>query len=198
MEGDTPAVLAAASEIAAALDEVPLPAGLLDDHGVIRWQNRAALVAHGQRASRHFTEFISPEDQLGAQAAFDGALESGMPVELFTHALDTGNYVGLLCSWNPIELGDGTRVVVILDLGSAPAASALADSRATVGLSLTRRQLEVLRLLEVGHSTSQIAEELTLSRTTVRNHIANLLVALGAHSRLQAVAAARASGILSD
>ena len=56
---------------------------------------------------------------------------------------------------------------------------------------LTPRQAEVLRLLERGRSTTQIAEELHLSRETVRNHVKNLLHALGASSRLEAVAVAR-------
>jgi DNA-binding NarL/FixJ family response regulator len=63
---------------------------------------------------------------------------------------------------------------------------------------LTRRQLEVLRLLAEGQSTTQIAASLGVSRTTVRNYIANLLSALGAHSRLEAVVAARRIGILHD
>jgi len=57
--------------------------------------------------------------------------------------------------------------------------------------ALTPRQAEVLRLLEHGRSTDQIAEELHLSRETVRNHIRHLLQALGVHSRLEAVALAR-------
>lgn len=61
---------------------------------------------------------------------------------------------------------------------------------------LTRRQLEVLRLLSNGRSTAEIAAELGLSRTTVRNYIANLLGALGVHSRLQAVVAARKAGLI--
>jgi DNA-binding NarL/FixJ family response regulator len=56
--------------------------------------------------------------------------------------------------------------------------------------SLTPRQTEVLRLLERGHSTDQIAAELYLSTETVRNHIRGVLRALGAHSRLEAVAVA--------
>jgi signal transduction histidine kinase/DNA-binding CsgD family transcriptional regulator len=56
---------------------------------------------------------------------------------------------------------------------------------------LTPRQVEVLLLLERGHSTSQIAHELQLSIETVRNHINRLLRALGVHSRLEAVALAR-------
>jgi DNA-binding NarL/FixJ family response regulator len=65
-------------------------------------------------------------------------------------------------------------------------------------VDLTKRQLEVLRLLADGKSTAQIAAELDLSRTTVRNYIANLLTALGVHSRLQAVVSARNAGILDD
>ena len=61
---------------------------------------------------------------------------------------------------------------------------------------LTTRQLEVLRLLSDGRTTAEIADELGLSRTTVRNYIANLLVALGVHSRLQAVIAARKAGLI--
>jgi len=58
-------------------------------------------------------------------------------------------------------------------------------------LHLTPRQEEVLRLLERGRSTVQIADELHVSRETVRNHVRHLLHALGASSRLEAVAVAR-------
>ena len=56
---------------------------------------------------------------------------------------------------------------------------------------LTPRQTEVLRLLEQGRSTQQIANELHLSIDTVRNHIRHLLQALDVHSRIEAVAVAR-------
>ena len=58
---------------------------------------------------------------------------------------------------------------------------------------LSPRQVEVLRLLQQGHSTKQIAAELHLSTETVRNHIRRLFRALGVHTRLEAVAAARAA-----
>ena len=51
----------------------------------------------------------------------------------------------------------------------------------------------MLRLLEQGRSTKQIAAELHLSTETVRNHIRRLFRALGVNSRLEAVAAARAA-----
>jgi DNA-binding NarL/FixJ family response regulator len=67
----------------------------------------------------------------------------------------------------------------------------LEEPRPHPKLHLTPRQAEVLRLLERGRSTTQIAEELHLSRETVRNHVKHLLRALGASSRLEAVAVAR-------
>jgi DNA-binding NarL/FixJ family response regulator len=65
-------------------------------------------------------------------------------------------------------------------------------------ISLTKRQLDVLHHLAEGRSTDEIATALAVSRATARNHIANLLTAMGAHSRLQAVVIARRVGILSD
>ena len=56
---------------------------------------------------------------------------------------------------------------------------------------LTQRQIEVLRLLEHGRSTEQIAQELQLSVETVRNHVRGVLKALDVRSRLEAVAVAR-------
>jgi DNA-binding CsgD family transcriptional regulator len=56
---------------------------------------------------------------------------------------------------------------------------------------LTRRQLEILGLLAGGVRVREIADRLTLSETTVRNHVRALLLELGAHSQLEAVARAR-------
>jgi DNA-binding NarL/FixJ family response regulator len=66
----------------------------------------------------------------------------------------------------------------------------------TKPIELTSRQLDVLRLLAEGRSTAEIATELGLSTTTVRNYIANVLSALGVHTRLQAVVAARKAGLI--
>lgn len=53
--------------------------------------------------------------------------------------------------------------------------------------ALTRRELEVLRLLADGLSTQAIGETLHISPVTARNHVTNALAKLGAKSRLQAV-----------
>lgn len=61
---------------------------------------------------------------------------------------------------------------------------------------LTRRQLEVLRLLEDGRTDRQIATALYVTRRTASKHVAAILAKLGVESRTAAVAAALRSGLL--
>lgn len=56
---------------------------------------------------------------------------------------------------------------------------------------LTERETEVLSHLADGHSTPEIAVALSISTSTVRNHVEHILVKLDCHSRLEAVALAR-------
>lgn len=71
---------------------------------------------------------------------------------------------------------------------SRPAAGPSAsDTRQPRPILLTTREYEVLRLLGAGHSTDQIAGELSITRVTARNHVNKVLDKLGASSRLQAV-----------
>ena len=63
---------------------------------------------------------------------------------------------------------------------------------------LTDREREVLALLSEGLSNAAIAERLTVSVHTVRNHIANLSAKLGAHSKLEALSIAMRDGLLPD
>ena len=53
---------------------------------------------------------------------------------------------------------------------------------------LTERENQVLGLLAQGEGTSSVAKTLTISNTTARNHIQNILAKLGVHTRLEAVA----------
>ncbi len=54
-------------------------------------------------------------------------------------------------------------------------------------IELSDREREVLSLLAQGLNTNAIADALTISNTTARNHIQNILSKLHVHSRLQAV-----------
>ncbi|MBW7882561.1 MAG: PAS domain-containing protein [Caldilineaceae bacterium] len=62
--------------------------------------------------------------------------------------------------------------------------------------ALTLREYQVLHLLAQGNDTAAIAAELVVSQTTVRNHVQHILHKLGVHSRLEAVAYARAHNLL--
>jgi DNA-binding NarL/FixJ family response regulator len=68
----------------------------------------------------------------------------------------------------------------------------------SAGTDLTEREREVLGLLAEGLSNAAIADKLTVSVHTVRNHIANLSAKLGAHSKLEALSIAVRDGLLPD
>ncbi len=61
---------------------------------------------------------------------------------------------------------------------------------------LTRRELDVLRLVALGMSDAQIAAELVLSPHTVHRHVANVRSKLRLPSRSAAVAYAGREGLL--
>lgn len=66
-----------------------------------------------------------------------------------------------------------------------------------IGADLSARELEVLELVATGAANKAIAAQLFLSVNTVRNHVQQILVKLGAHSKLEAVATAVREGIVS-
>lgn len=100
---------------------------------------------------------------------------------------------------------------ILSELGAEPAADRVraAMRRAGVGrvparrlastlaapAQLTRRQLEVLALLESGLSNAEIASRLFISEKTAGHHVSAILQKLGAASRGEAAAAARKLGI---
>ncbi|HWJ30805.1 MAG TPA: LuxR C-terminal-related transcriptional regulator [Gaiellaceae bacterium] len=56
---------------------------------------------------------------------------------------------------------------------------------------LSPRQQQILALMARGVRVREIAAQLGLSETTVRNHVRGILKRLGCHSQLEAVARAR-------
>ena len=72
------------------------------------------------------------------------------------------------------------------DPATPPGAGGLAPSE-----PLTRKEIRVLQLLAEGYSNSAMADKLFVSDSTVRTHLRNINLKLGARSRTQAVAIAR-------
>lgn len=63
---------------------------------------------------------------------------------------------------------------------------------------LTSREHDVLKMMAAGLDNYDIAEKLGIGYGTVRSHVRGVLEKLGARSRLQAVAVARESGLVSS
>jgi DNA-binding CsgD family transcriptional regulator len=181
--------------LTAALQRVGLPAYLLDRDGVITWGNDAFVSAFGGDVlGRHYTTIVAPEDIPLARRQVARKLLGVAATDYEVTLLDRRRQlVRVEISSVPVDRGgrcDGVFGVARITGTAVPAAP-------KVG-ALTPRQSQVLELLAAGSSTQQIADSLTISRETVRNHIRYVLRALRAHSRLEAVANARTAGLLGD
>jgi PAS domain S-box-containing protein len=64
------------------------------------------------------------------------------------------------------------------------------------GSELTPREWQVLGLMAQGQGTGEMAVAMTVSTSTVRNHVQNILDKLGVHSRLGAIAYAYQNGLI--
>jgi DNA-binding CsgD family transcriptional regulator len=74
------------------------------------------------------------------------------------------------------------------ELGAMPAEQAVLAARPVPSVpgGLTRREVDVLRLVASGSSTPEIARALVLSHKTVERHLANIFAKLGVSSRTAA------------
>jgi NarL family two-component system response regulator LiaR len=61
------------------------------------------------------------------------------------------------------------------------------DAAQAMRLELSKRELEVLELLALGHSNQEIADRLFVSLNTIKTHTSNLFSKLGVSRRTQAV-----------
>jgi RNA polymerase sigma factor (sigma-70 family) len=61
---------------------------------------------------------------------------------------------------------------------------------------LTPRELEIFKLLASGLSNAEIADQLVLSRATVKTHVTRVLTKLSLRDRVQAVVLAYETGIV--
>ena len=63
---------------------------------------------------------------------------------------------------------------------------------------LTKRQVEVLRLVAQGLTNRQVADQLIISPRTVTTHLDHIYPKLGVNNRVQAVERGRTLGLLAD
>lgn len=80
-----------------------------------------------------------------------------------------------------------------------PIDNATCNSRSadSVESELTGRELDVLMLVAQGYSNQIIAEKLFVSVTTIKTHLRNINIKLGAHNRTEAISIARKLSIIS-
>jgi PAS domain S-box-containing protein len=174
-------------QLESALERVNVPSYVLDPNGVVRWINEAASRRVGDIRGRKFTSIVVPEDRRRSRELFASKVAGNLSVtdDEFVLVDSEGNRVSVEISSVPLVRDDRVIGVFGQIKDERRAAPTPPDPR------LTPRQSEVLRMLERGRSTQEIADDLHLSPETVRNHVRHVLQALGVHSRLEAVALAR-------
>ena len=168
------------------LEHVNVPSYHIDAAGIVRWLNPAAERIVGDVRGRQFTSVVAPEDTRRAKELFARKIVGGVQVTdagVVVLGAD-GSRVAVEVSSVPLRHGDHVVGVFgqVIDVIEEP--------HEHPEINLTPRQAEVLGLLERGRTTRQIAEQLHVSPETVRNHVKHVLRAVGAHSRLEAVAIA--------
>jgi PAS domain S-box-containing protein len=178
--------------LTATLEKVKVPSIVSDENGVVTWLNGAAKEAFGDVTGESMFGWIAPEDLplvlRERERKRRGAPVTDYEIDVFTR---DGRRRRAEVSSVRIRGGDEYQAFFgIVVLGPRRLLPAPAP--------LTPRQAEVLRLLGEGASTADIAASLHLSTETVRNHVRNVLRALGAHSRLEAVAVAHANGLFPE
>jgi DNA-binding CsgD family transcriptional regulator len=88
------------------------------------------------------------------------------------------------------------RLVSALEQVGRTIGAFLGRRAGALGVPLTPRETEVLRLAARGLSGSEIAEELQLSSATVKTHLAHTYAKIGASNRVAAVAYALREGLI--
>src|SRR5262245_43874629 len=171
-------------DIEGALEAISVPSYVIDAAGVIRWLNPAAMRLVGDVRGRHYTSVVAPEETGRARRLFTQKILGTVEVtDVEGFLLDAkGERISVEISSVPLRQG-GHIIGVFGQIAPDPN-----EPPPTPHARLTPRQTEILRLLQQGRSTQQIAGNLTISKETVRNHVQDVLRALGAKSRLEAVA----------
>ena len=181
------------ADVERAMTDVNVPSYIIDSSGVVAWLNPAAQRLVGDARGLRFTDVVTPHDRARARESFARKIVGQEKVTDTEVDLVGADGTPMSVEVSSVPLREGHQIVGVFGLLSRPP-SPSRNSRPHA--KLTPRQLEVLRMLANGASTRQIATELHLSTETVRNHVRGVLHALDVHSRVEAIAAAHAEGIV--
>ena len=128
------------------------------------------------------------------------ALTSFKEGDLVKNALEAGAIGYLLKDISADELVRAIRAAhagrATLSPEAAQSLVETANQPAAPGQDLTERELEVLALMVEGLNNTQIAGRLTVSSSTIKSHVSNILSKLGVASRTEAVTLALRNHII--
>jgi NarL family two-component system response regulator LiaR len=128
------------------------------------------------------------------------ALTSFKEGDLVKNALEAGAIGYLLKDVSADELVEAIRAAhagrATLSPEAAQALVETANQLPAPGLDLTERELEVLALMVEGLNNTQIAGRLSVSPSTIKSHVSNILSKLGVASRTEAVTLALRNHII--
>jgi DNA-binding NarL/FixJ family response regulator len=130
------------------------------------------------------------ETELRAAVAFAAAGERGLAIEHLTSAYRAARRLGA----RPLATAAAEELARLGERIERRLGRRAAGELAHAGLS--RREVEVLRLVSVGRTNREIARELFLSPRTVDMHVRNVLTKLGCRSRTEATRRAVELGLL--
>lgn len=174
-----------------ALDRLEVPSYVLDVAGVVRWTSTAAKAMFGDRIGESYLASIADEDRDRAKERFARRI-FGVQGSSYEIAVSNGDHGRVRLRVHSTPLRAGGRIVGIFGLAIPVEVESTADGDDV----LTRRQLEIVRLIAAGRTTESIAADLGITIDTVRNHVRNVLRRLGVHSRIGAVVEAQRRGFL--
>lgn len=194
---------------------LPLQTVLVDAHialgnldAAINTVGAIEAVAALTRSKRHVGEALlargkvlaasgEPEASTALRASAVAFSEAGMALAACKARLGLAR--ALRGTDRPLAISEARAALAAFDrLGAIPDADAAAAFLRELGVRgrtgpknlelLTKREIEVLRLVAKGFSNSEIAERLFISIKTAGHHVSNILTKLGLRSRTEAAA----------
>jgi PAS domain S-box-containing protein len=164
---------------------------LIDDQRRFVEANDAMLAlvgrSRGELLGTPVITTITPSERVQSQRDWHSFLQSGEYMGTRTFSRPDGSEVTADFAARNALVGGRRLAIYVVSPGDdlTPSSPSVSSKPA-----LTDREREVVTLISLGHETNTIAQELHVSRATVRRHVRNAMCKLGAHTRAHLVAIA--------